>query len=68
MSERKCTVVRESVTTEDIRKIRENQQNMRKNVDVKNDNGTALSKALKGSEEYLKAQGYVKIELGDKDV
>jgi len=70
MSESKCTVIKESVTTEYIREIRENQHNVIENAaqNKKDTNATALSKAQKGMEEYLKAQGYVKVEIGAKDV
>ena len=60
MKERKCKVVREEITTEELKKIRDQQQNVRMVEEVENNKGTALKKAIRGSEIFLKAQGYVK--------
>lgn len=58
MKHKKCKVIRKELTAKDIENIRNAQRNTSEQSGRKGE-GSAFSKALKGSKTYLEAQGLI---------
>lgn len=58
MMSRQCTVIRRSVTIDDIRQVRESQKNI-VTTNERDSDESALKVALRGSKVYLQAHNFL---------